>query len=121
MIDDRADEADADANAGHRCEQPPPDDRERRRDSGTESGDQPADGVGACQCAGGGSGSDAVKNVDGNGDGDGYEDGDGVEGSDGDEHGDAEPASTERYLGWLKLWRVVLLVILALVRLIRAL
>lgn len=116
MMDDKADDADADANAGHGCNQPPPNDRERRPDSGAESGDQPADGAGTCQCVGGNSESDVeTRESDGGkaaGDGD-------VTGGDVDDQ--PEPSFTERCRSWLKLWRVILLVILALVRLIRAL
>ncbi|MFB6234564.1 MAG: hypothetical protein ABEH81_14745 [Halopenitus sp.] len=130
MMDDKADDADTDANAGHGCDQPPPADRERRRDSGAESGDQPADGAGTCQCLGGDSESDGETGesdggnaAGGGGDtgGDGGGDGGGDTGGDGGDGGDQEPSFTERCRRWLKLWRVILLVILALVRLVRAL
>lgn len=115
------DTSDTDATAGPGNERPPPDRRRRPRGSGsgsgsgTEDGDRSADGADGCRCASetsgeaGVAGDVAAEAV--------AADADDVDGDD----PDADPGCTEYYLGWLKLWRVVLLVLLAVVRLIRAL
>ena len=110
-------------DVGTGCEWPPPDRRPRRPERGerTRSEATGSDSPNGCGCVAEADASGGDADPDGSGDStgpDGFGDARDPHGPDGDA---GNRAATECRVGWLKLWRVVLLLALAVVRLLRTL